>query len=134
MQGFEDVTVSWAGEDYTIPANKQLLLVAKIEDALAGGSGQQAISVLLRPEGPPYARIAMAFGAALRFGGAVVSDDEIYLSMMDDIARDKAEGVIGVQTAIMALLTIVSPPMGRALSNFSEKKTPKRRPKTKAKA
>lgn len=131
MQGFEDVTVSWKGEDFTIPANRQLLLVAQIEDALAGGTGQQAISVLLRPEGPPYARIAMAFGAALRFGGASVTDDEIYLSMMEDLARDKADAVIAVQTSIMALLTIVSPPMGRALAGFAEKKSKAETPKVK---
>lgn len=123
MQGFEDVTISWDGEDYVIPANRQLMLIAKMEDALAGGTGQQAISVLLRPEGPPYARVAMAFGAALRFGGAVVTDDEIYLKMMDDLAHDKAEAVIAVQGAIMALLSIVSPPMGKALSGMAEKKS-----------
>jgi len=123
MHGFEDVTVSWKGDDYTIPANRQLMLVAKIEDALAGGTGQQAISVLLRPEGPPYARVAMAFGAALRFGGASVTDDDVYLSMMTELSEDRAEAVIAVQASIMALLTIVSPPMGKALAGYAEKKT-----------
>lgn len=130
MQGFQDITIGWQGEEYNIPADRQLLLVARIEDALAGGTGEQAISVLLRPEGPPYARIAMAYGAALRFGGAGVSDDEIYLSMMDDLSRNKAEAVVKVQSAIMALLTIVSPPMGFALTEYTEKKTkPRKRQK-----
>jgi len=132
MHGFEDVTISWDGEDYTIPANRQLMLVAQMEDALAGGTGHQAISILLRPEGPPYARMAMAFGAALRFGGAGVSDDEVYLSMMEGLADNKADAVVAVQGSIMALLSIISPPMGRALAGFSEKKTQVKKPKGKA--
>lgn len=122
MHGFEDVTITWQGDDYTIPANRQLMLVAKIEDALAGDTGEQAIGMLLRREGPPYARLAMAFGAALRFAGCEVEDDAIYLSMMQGLAESEGDAVAAVQGQIMALLTIVSPPMGRALTGFDEKK------------
>lgn len=129
MQGFDEVTLTWRGEDYIVPADRQLMLVAKIEDALSGDSGKQAIALLLRPEGPPYARLAQAFGAALRFAGCHVSDDEIYLSIMDGLAKSDASTITNTQAAIMALLSVVSPPMGRALSGFDEKKSQKKQPK-----
>jgi len=54
MHGFEDVTLHWHGQAYTIPANRQMMLIAKIEDALSGDTGQQATSILFRKEGPPH--------------------------------------------------------------------------------
>ena len=129
MQGFEDVTISWKDVEYTIPANQQLMLVAKIEDALSGDTGKQAIGILLRPEGPPYARLAMAFGAALRYAGAEVEDQEVYLSMMNDLSKNKLDAVEQTQAAIMVMLSIVSPPMGRALSGAVKKKPTKTKAK-----
>lgn len=123
MQGFEEVTLTWKGEEYTVPADQQLMLVAKLEDALSGDTGEQAIGMLLRREGPPYARLAMAFGAALRFAGCHVADDAVYLNMMDGLSKNDADAVASTQGAIMALLSIVSPPMGRALSGYDEKKS-----------
>lgn len=123
MHGFEDVTLTWKGEDFTVPANRQLMLVAKIEDALAGDTGEQAIGMLLRREGPPYARLAMAFGAALRFAGCDVSDDDVYMSMMEGLSESKGDAVANVQGSIMALLAIVSPPMSAALTGMGQKKT-----------
>jgi len=117
MKGFEDVTISWRGQDYIVPANRQLMLIALIEDALSGDSGKQALSVLFRREGPPYSRLAAAFGAALRHAGARVSDEEVYLSIMEDMAqRSKAEVTAMVQQSIIALLSIMAPPAARAIT------------------
>ena len=117
MKGFEPVTIAWGGDSYTIPANQQLMLIAKIEDALAGDSGQQALSVLFRREGPPHSRRAAAFGAALRHAGARVSDEEVYLSIMADIAeRSRSEVMVVIQGAIIGILAIISPPAARALT------------------
>jgi len=111
MRGFEDVTISWRGVDYTIPAKGQMMLIAKLEDALSGESGQQAMTVLFRKEGPPYSRLAAAFGAALRHAGAKVTDEEIYLSMQADLAnRSKESRTATIQNCILALLSIISPP------------------------
>jgi hypothetical protein len=126
MQGFQPVTLSWKGQKYTVPAESQLRLIAAVEDALAGASGQQAINVLLRREGPPYSRLAAAFGAALRYAGADVSDEDVYLSMMDSMAKG-ADVVIETQAAVMALLSILSPPIGHKINEEAaapEKQTP----------
>lgn len=116
MQGFEDVTLGWKGETFTIPANRQMGLVARIEDALSGDTGRQAISILMQKEGPPYSRLAAAFGAALRYAGANVTDEEIYVSIMEDFSKSQALVVAKLQAVIVALLMVIAPPLGRAVS------------------
>lgn len=117
MDGFEDVTLSWKGHDYVVPAKKQLMLIARIEDALAGESGLQAVTLLFRREGPPHSRLAAAFGAALRYAGATVSDEEVYLSIHADIAQGSREQVAAKMHAMtIGLLAIISPPTLRELS------------------
>ncbi len=111
MKGFEPATLKWGGESFVVPADQQLMLIAQIEDALAGASGQQAINVLVRPGGPSYSRLAQAFGAALRYAGADVTDDEIYLSIMTDFADGGADVAVKVQNAVIALLQIIAPPL-----------------------
>jgi hypothetical protein len=121
MHGFEDVTIGWRGEQYVVPANRQMLLIAKIEDALSGDTGQQALTILFRKEGPPYTRLAAAYGAALRHAGAKVTDDEVYLSIMTDLAHGtKAEAARVIQGAIIALLSIISPPAAAAVTGKAE--------------
>ena len=118
MRGFEDVTISWRGVDYNIPAKGQMMLIAKLEDALSGDSGQQAMTVLFRKEGPPYSRLAAAFGAALRHAGAKATDEEIYLSMQADLAnRSKESRTATIQNCILALLSIISPPTFGSVSS-----------------
>jgi len=116
MQGFEDVKISWAGAEYTVPANRQLLLIASIEDALSSGAGKSALQMLMQEGGPSTSRLAMAYGAALRFAGASVSDDEIYLSIMEDMAQKDISVAVKIQSAIMALISIIAPPIARELA------------------
>lgn len=115
MKGFEDVTLTWKGQSHTIPADRQLLLIAKIEDALTQGSGGSAVVALTQNGGPSHARLAMAYGAALRHAGASVSDDEVYLSIMNDLASGNADVAGVVQGAVLALLAIVAPPIYSAI-------------------
>ena len=122
MHGFDDVTLGWKDDLFVVPANKMLMLVCKIEDALAGDSGEQALNVLMRPNGPPHARLAMAYGAALRYAGATVSDDEVYLSLQSELSTGSAEGVAAIQSAVINLIAIVSPPLGSVLLASNEKK------------
>ena len=127
MHGFDDVTLSWRGRDYTVPANRQLMLIAKLEDALAPDGGQ-AIATPFRPGGPKHTTLAQAFGAALRYAGAQVTDDEVYLSIHEDIAAKSEQAVaITIQSMILSLLAIISPPTARALAG-SAKEDPAKNP------
>lgn len=114
MKGFEPVTLAWQGDRFTVPAEKQLRLIAEIEDALTVGSNLPAINVLLSGT-PKHSRLAGAYGAALRYAGAVVTDEEIYISIMEGFAKGGAEAAIQVQDAVIGLLSIISPPAARAL-------------------
>lgn len=115
MQGFEDVTVSWKGADYTIRANTMMPLVAKMEDVLSGDSGKPAIQVLTTGTGPSIPRLSMAYAAALRHAGAHVSDDEVYLSIVSDFAQGDVEVAVKMQRAVRALLAIMAPPIAIAM-------------------
>lgn len=129
MQGFDDVTFEWGGEKYTVPANRQLMLIAKVESALCGDTGRQAVDLLLQPSGPPHAHLAMAFEAALRYAGATVEDGEVYLAIMQDFANGSADAVMKINTATLTLLSVVAPPIGRAMREGDK---PKKKAKTKA--
>lgn len=118
MHGFEDVTLGWQGQSYVVPASNQMMLISKIEDALSGDSGQQALSILFRREGPPYSRLAAAFGAALRHAGARVTDGEVYLSIQNDlVSKPKSEQTATIQACIISLLSIISPPAVASVSS-----------------
>jgi hypothetical protein len=115
MQGFEDVVLLWQGQEYRVPANSQMMLIAKVEDAVSRDTGQQALAVMLRPEGPPYSRLAAGYATALRYAGARVSDEEVYLALQQGIAdQDGAETVFRDQ--VLGLLALLSPPVARKLS------------------
>jgi len=127
IKGFGPVKLSWAGATYEVPADRQLLLVAEIEDALRGGGGPSAVQLLMQPGGPGTARLALAYSAALKFAGADVSGDEIYLSIMQGLADQDHGALVQVQNAILMLLAIVAPPITQALlgevEGPAEKKT-----------
>ena len=128
MQGFEDVTFEWKGEKYTVPANRQLMLIAKVESALSGDTGRQAVDLLLQPSGPPHAHLAMAFETALRYAGAVIDDGEVYLAIMEDFANGSGDAALKLNTATLTLLSVIAPPIGRAMR---EPATPKKKAKIK---
>ena len=113
---FEDVTLSWKDESFTVPAEGQMVLIAKIEAALQGDSWRQPLGILMRLDGPSYGELARAYGAALRHAGAAVSDSEVYLSIQEDLASLSPDDVTAkIQSSVVALITIMSPPLGHKL-------------------
>lgn len=125
MRGFDEVVLIWAGEEFRVPPNSQMMLIARVEDAISAGTREQALALLLRPEGPPYSRLAMGYAAALRHAGAPVSDEEVYLALQEGIAEnDGSEAMFRNQ--VLGLLALLSPPVARKLlAAQSEPATPK---------
>lgn len=109
MSGYDDVTLSWGGRDYTVPASRVMLLVCKVEDVLAGDDGEDAISVLLHKQ--PRARIARAFEVALTYAGADLAPGEIYLAVMQSLADRQADHARQVSEAVMTILALIAPPV-----------------------
>lgn len=104
---FEPVTITWKGTDYTVQPDKVMMLIAKIEDIITFSE--------LVAENPKLVKLAMAFGAALRYAGAKVTDDEIYASLF------KEEGM-GAADAVSSLILMMMPPEILTKGNDGEKK------------
>lgn len=123
MQGFEPVTLSWKGESFTVPADKQMMLIAEIEEALAGPKGEAPLAVLFRKTGVPPTRLANALAAALRYAGAKVTPEEVYLSVQEDIANSTRDQIAQKQWAtLVSILSIISPPMAAKITGKDPKK------------
>lgn len=106
MSIFEPVTITWGDEEYTVPSDKVMRLIAVIEDHLR-------INDLVSEKGPALAKLACAYGSVLRFAGARVSDDEVYhafFSKGPDVAVELTT----------ALLSMMIPP--ESLKGGGEKK------------
>jgi|TARA_Y100000310_G_C20701393_1_gene830264 hypothetical protein len=109
---FEDVTLVWKGEDYIIPANQVMRLIAKIEDIITLGR--------LSAGDPPFGKVSQAFGVALRHSGANVTDEEVYAALFD------SEGV-SVIAAVELLLMMMMPPEAMRKAEAAQEKKNKAR-------
>ncbi|MGB1215396.1 MAG: hypothetical protein ACPG4X_18650 [Pikeienuella sp.] len=130
MGVFPEVNIPWDGEDYTIPANNQLAIIAEVEEILMtspSGEVNDPIFLLLNDR-VPRSKMAAAYGATLRHAGAEVSDDEIYLAMVEDISG-KATGVNSVAwSVVMGLLALMAPPVYQDIV-ATKADAPKKKPK-----
>lgn len=123
MHGFEPVTLTWKGEEYVVPADKQLLLIAKIEDALGGEQGENPVFALTRSGGPKLSSLSVAYAAALRYAGAEVSAAEVYNAIDQEMFSGELDAVSVAQEKCLELLAIVSPAGFKILTKGgSEKK------------
>lgn len=121
---FEPVTLGWQGDEYTVSPERTLALIASIEDALMGPNGEPPVAMLTRAGGPGYARLSRAYGSALRYAGASVTDEEIYVSIQEDFAKSDNTVAVKVQRAILGLLAIISPPVSAKITAPAVKKKP----------
>lgn len=94
---FQPVTLGWQGKSYTLPANRVLGAVARIEEVITlaelakHASGGNA----------PLARLAQAYGSVLRYAGADVADDEVYAGMFGgeearELVSAAVQGLLGM--------------------------------------
>ena len=101
MAVFEDISVSWGGEEYVIPANRVMGAIAIIEDVFVFGE---------LVEGVQTGRLAMnklarAYGGLLRYAGARVNDEDVYGGMFRPGKLREA-----IPEAINTLMVIMTPP------------------------
>ena len=96
----QDVTLIWKGIEYVIEAREVLPLIAKIEEHLT----LVEIVEAAKKGTAPIAKLAIAYGAALRHAGARVTNDEVYSGMFSGNSKKAAT------EAISALLALMVPP------------------------
>ena len=99
MSVFEPVTLTWQGKDYNVESDKVMMLIAKIEDIIT----LSEVYNYAQKGAAPVAKIAMAYGAALRYAGAKVRDDEVYQGLFGN-------GADSIPAALNALLSMMIPP------------------------
>lgn len=100
MSIFKEVTLTWAGEDFTVNPDDVLMLIATVEDIVSVDMLYNGGAKL------PRAKLAMAYAAALTFAGAKGVDAEtIYKAMFT-----KADAMTVTENAVMGLLKMMLPP------------------------
>lgn len=100
MGAFDDIKLDWHGKEYTIPANRVLRAIACIEDVLT----LNELATYSARNAVPFAKIASAYGAVLRYAGATVTDEDVYAGML----QSEDEGVT-VTAALGGLLAMMMP-------------------------
>ena len=120
MSVFEDVTLHWDGEEYTIPANRVMRLIQAVEDVVTLPELQDCIVRM------KAGRVAAAYGVMLRFAGVQVTDEEVYAGIFE--SQEQMQEILTEAGAI--LYRLICPPQ----SLNAKKKTTKKKSKKKRKA
>jgi len=116
MSVFEPITLTYAGEDFTIPATRVMGAIARIEEHVTltelatWGSDRAKIRVT---------KLAAAYGSLMRYAGADVTDDDAYGYLFADAA-----GLSGVVTVAQTLMVMMIPPSALAAKPVAAKKKP----------
>ncbi|MES2182869.1 MAG: hypothetical protein V4493_12325 [Pseudomonadota bacterium] len=97
MSIFQPVTLVYRDKQYIVKPNEILPLLAQIESVVS----LQDLSDVNRL---PFAKVAMAYGIALRYAGARVADDEIYRSLFS------GDDTHSAAAAVSGLLAMMIPP------------------------
>lgn len=97
MAIFQDITLTWKGEDYTVKSNQVMRLIAVVENEVT-------LDDLSKPQ-PPLAKISMGYAVALQYAGCrhVIADD-VYAALFDGETAQVAV------TAVESLMMIMVPP------------------------
>lgn len=93
---FEPVTLTWQGDEYTVPSDRVLGLIASVEDHIT-------LADLGRETAPKLAQLSYAYAAALRYAGARVTADEVYAACFRNASST-------IQLLITSLLMLMIPP------------------------
>lgn len=120
MRGFDDVIFTWNGESYSIPANKVLGAIARVEDIITLHELQR----YSKKESTPLAKLSMAYGVLLRYAGCRVSDVEIYEAMFGS-GNVKPDEIVN---AVIILIAMMVPPAAHAQNNQKEQGQGKAKP------
>ena len=99
----QDVTLVWKGDEYRVEAREVLPLIAKIEEIITLGELiDESQSGKIR-----LARLAKAYGEALRYAGAKLTDEDVYEGMF--ACHDRSVIVRSIQTLTAIMFAMIPP-------------------------
>jgi hypothetical protein len=94
---FKPITLTFKGQDYEVPANKVLGLIAEIEEHVN-------VVQLNDPTSLKYSSLARAYAAAIWYAGGRADPDEVYAMLFEH------GGATSVRNVIADLITLMVPP------------------------
>lgn len=113
MSVFEDITLGFAGDEYTVKSNQVMKLIAMIEEVIS-------LRELSQEGGPRLTRLAEAYKVALNYAGAEVTTEQVYESLFGN------GGANNVANVIQSLIMMMLPP---STYNPPEEKKPAKKKK-----
>lgn len=100
MSAFDAIEIGWAGKKYTIPADRVLQCIAKVEDVIT----LHELLVMGEQGRVKLVPISRAYATVLRFAGCEITDDEAYAGVFRQGATQEA-----ALNCIGGLLTMLLP-------------------------
>ncbi len=95
MPLFDQVTLTWDGRNYVITPSRVLRAIAKIEDVITLQQLSKAAQV-------PFAKLALAYHALLKFAGADVSEEDVYEKLWGEAGE--GENAVVMVNALLAMM------------------------------
>lgn len=117
MAIFEDIKLSFKGDDYTIPANRVLKTICKLEKEIS-------LAELMEGNVKP-GQLATLFNMILMDAGSEDKSDEIYSTFF--ASKDSAKNAGNATTALLLMMI----PPEHLKSDFKPKKKTAVKPRTK---
>lgn len=110
MSIFQELTLTWKGNDYTVKPENMLRLIAQVEDVIT----LNELYNFSQKGAAPLSKLAIAYGLMLRYAGAKVTDEELYRA----ISSGKEQAAA---TATQSILMMMLPPQDLIEGNESGK-------------
>lgn len=101
MSRFQAIKLSWAGAEYTVPADSVMRAIAIIEDHITFNE----LVTASRKRAVPLAKISHAFAAIIGFAGGNVSPEDVYSGMFGGVVEQEK-----VMASIFGLMSMMIPP------------------------
>jgi hypothetical protein len=118
---FDPIKLRWNDQSYVVAPDRVMGAIASVEDVVT----MEELGRYLKKRTMPFGKLAMAYGSLLRYAGARVTDEEVYLGMFG--GGDTTQAML---TAMTTLLAMLLPP--GALATADGKANPTQRPKGEA--
>jgi len=87
---YEEVTLSWDGEEYTVTPNYRMVQQIEQQVSIAG------MATRIEEGQPPISHIAYVISVLLSKAGKYVSPDDVYAEMMGDMTSDEMRDLAAI--------------------------------------
>lgn len=109
MAIFEEVRLSWGGQEVVLAPDRVLGAIAVAEETITLAQ----LYRFMEAASVPVAKLSKAYGAVLRYAGVRVSDDDVYAGMFKDGVKESALRAIDVLLLLMVPPESLRAPAGK---------------------